>query len=732
LRRGACSLGNSAAPEGPAGWRPAQQEDTTMAIVINGNWWDDYLNADPGNNVEFDPEYHIFGREGDDEIHGGGNSDYIDGGIDADDMHGGAGSDTYVVDNTGDRVFEIERDGWLLNGGSNDQVNTTISFVLPELVEHLVLLESGGAIDGFGNNLENELWGNGSGNTLDGRDNNDELFGLAGADTLVGGRGDDKLYGGLHNDDLDGGEGHDRLDGQGGADTMSGGTGDDTYFVDNVGDEVEELAQQGNDIVFSSVSFDLNGAAVEDLTLQTGALNGVGNSLDNTITGNDAGNELYGNFGEDTLKGGGGDDELRGGTQNDILKGGGGDDELRGEAGDDQMAGHDGSDWYFVDSLGDEVFEDGPAEDIDSLSTMIDLTLPDNVERLFLQIPALNGTGNDLDNLIRGNEFNNTLDGGIGADTLIGFFGDDTYLVDNIDDVVTEVFGQGTVDTVKTSVSYRLGIGSDVEQLAAADALSTATMDFVGNEIRNTIRGNDGRNMIDGGGDADVMIGRKGNDFYIVNHVDDRINELANEGTDQVNSSVSITLSANVENVTLVNASNINATGNTLDNELVGNSGRNTLDGGVGADTLRGNGDNDTLVGRGGDDTLFGGTGADTLNGGTKTVNFDILNGEAGADTFVFASAEECGLSRAFADQLSDFSAAGDGDRIDLSPMAAKSGLVLDFIGNDNAFTGVAGQVRYVTKGYVEGDLNGDAVADFFIAINVTNNPTLTDAAFIL
>ena len=84
------------------------------------------------------------------------------------------------------------------------------------------------------------------------------------------------------------------------------------------------------------------------------------------------------------------------------------------------------------------------------------------------------------------------------------------------------------------------------------------------------------------------MIGGTGNDIYVVDAAGDVVTELAGQGTDTVQSSVSYTLGADVENLQLTGAAAINATGNALDNLLTGNSGNNVLSGGAGDDTMIG------------------------------------------------------------------------------------------------------------------------------------------------
>jgi hypothetical protein len=65
------------------------------------------------------------------------------------------------------------------------------------------------------------------------------------------------------------------------------------------------------------------------------------------------------------------------------------------------------------------------------------------------------------------------------------------------------------------------------------------------------------------------------------------VSELANQGTDTIESSISHTLGANVENLVLTGTADINGTGNALDNVLTGNTGANRLDGGAGATRWR-------------------------------------------------------------------------------------------------------------------------------------------------
>ena len=87
-----------------------------------------------------------------------------------------------------------------------------------------------------------------------------------------------------------------------------GGLGNDIYYVDDMGDVITELANEGLDTVYSSVDFTL-GANVENLSLLgSSAINGTGNNDNNLLTGNSGANVLTGGLGNDSLIGGLGND----------------------------------------------------------------------------------------------------------------------------------------------------------------------------------------------------------------------------------------------------------------------------------------------------------------------------------------------------------------------------------------------------------------------------------------
>ena len=259
----------------------------------------------------------------------------------------------------------------------------------------------------YGVTIENAIGGSGA-DTIIGNEVANVLTGNAGNDTLIGAAGDDTLNGGI------------------GADSMTGGTGNDGYSVDDSGDTVVELANEGTDTVNASISYTLTDN-VENLILTGTAASGTGNGLDNVITGNASANLLSGGAGNDTLNGEDGNDTLQGGIGNDTLNGGDGNDMLDGGTGNDTMTGGRGNDIYYVDAAGDTVIELAGGG-IDTIYSSVSYALADNVENLILTGSGANLTGNGSDNVLTGNAGSNRIDGGAGNDRLIGGDGVD-YLI---------------------------------------------------------------------------------------------------------------------------------------------------------------------------------------------------------------------------------------------------------------------------------------------------------------
>jgi Ca2+-binding RTX toxin-like protein len=609
---------------------------------------------------------------------GGGTAgnDTLIGTTGADNLTGGLGNDRYAVNHIGDVVTELLGEG-------TDTVEANVSYALTANVENLLLTGSA-VINGSGNALDNVITGNAASNNL---------YGHAGNDTLDGAGGPNKMYGGL---------------------------GNDTYYVAKATDGVYENANEGADLVLSTSDYEL-GLNTENMTLLgTTAINGLGNTIDNVLTGNSAGNTLTGRAGNDTLDGGLGADTLVGGV---------------------------GDDTYIVDNTGDVVTE-FVSEGMDTVNASVSWTLGGNVENLTLTgAAATNGTGNTLANVLTGNAAANVLDGGAGVDTMAGGLGNDTFVIDNLADMVVEA-ADGGIDVVQASVTSVLAL--NVENLTLS---GVADINGTGNTLANVLTGNAAANVLDGGagadtlagglgndtylfgkGDgqdiitldndaaagklntlefksgvlasevtltrsglalvvsiagtadaitiqsffdtedplninnpiqqfrfsdsaiwslpmiqsklnngstvanttfagttgADTMAGGLGNDTYTVNHAGDVVIELPNEGADLVQSSISHTLAANVENLTLTGTGAINGTGNGLNNTIRGNNGQNVLDGGAGADTLLGGLGNDIyFVDDAADSVLENSNeGGDTVNSSisyTLNANFEVL-----------------------------------------------------------------------------------------------------------
>jgi Ca2+-binding RTX toxin-like protein len=193
-------------------------------------------------------------------------------------------------------------------------------------------------------------------------------------------------------------------------------------------------------------------------------------------------------------------------------------------------------------------------------------------------------------------------------------------------------------------------------------------------------------------------VGSTGNDTYIVNAAGDVVVENVGEGTDTVQSTVTHTLAADVENLTLTGASNVNGTGNGLGNTLTGNGGVNKLNGGVGNDMLDGGAGSDTLLGGGSNDTLVYDASDALVDGGAGTDRLRIDGSGAVLDL--------SGLSGTTIKNIEIVDLTGTGN----NTLTVTAQQVLDLSSSSNTLTvdGNAGDIVNAGSGWTDLGVSGD------------------------
>ncbi|MBI1732498.1 MAG: calcium-binding protein [Gammaproteobacteria bacterium] len=254
---------------------------------------------------------------------------------------------------------------------------------------------------------------------------------------------------------------------------------------------------------------------------------------------------------------------------------------------------------------------------------------------------------------------------------------------------------------------------------------------LMGTSAGDYIVGLKGNDLLDGEAGADTLQGGPGNDTYVVDSSGDVVTEAAAAGTDQVQTTATLSaLAANVENLRLLGSAALDATGNALKNVIYANSGSNELDGGSGTDTLSyefGAVSGVTLSLLSTSSQATGGSGSDTL---TNIENLtgssfaDDLTGDAGANTLIGLAGADTLSGGAGNDKLkgkadADALAGGDG------------GDTLAGGGGDDTLAGGSGDDTL--KGGAGSDtLQGDDGADIFLfntALGVANLDTVVDFA---
>ena len=506
---------------------------------------------------------------------------------------------------------------------------------------------------------------------INGTEGDDSLVGTAGNDTINGFGGNDTLRGLAGNDSLDGGAGIDSLDGGTGADTMAGGTDDDLYVVDNPGDLVVEFINGGEDLVQSSISYTLPSWVNRLALLDGAAIDGIGNELDNVITGNGNSNNLVGNDGNDTLDGRWGYDTLVGGAGNDTflmsataypeletLDGGAGTDTVDYSGGWAQSgilvelnvfpAGNiRGGNWNGT----------GHAQ-VTGIENIVGTQFGDAMTGNFAGNTFTGGSGEDT---LNGDAGNDTLTGGAGNDRLAGEMGNDLLTGGaGADKFEFRIAGTANADTITDFAS-----GSDKFILGGGMTSLGATGQFAAG---------DGRFWAAAGATA----GHDADDRVIYNTTTRQLWYDA-DGSGSGAAQLIATLQAGAN----VAATDIIVFYESTGTRFFASQGNDSITGNDGAEWYDGFGGNDTLTGFGGNDIFFAGEGDDIVDSGAGV---DTVEGGAGADIFVFSATP----GAANADQVWDFASGADTIRLDgnVMPAVGPSGT---FAGGDARFWAAAG-----------------------------------------
>lgn len=701
-------------------------------------------------------DWQIDGLGGNDILTGGVGDDILIGGAGNDTLSGGDGNDTFLIGaSAGADSF---------NGGSGfDTIRATAdnAVITVSAITSIEAISSGGFVGV-------QLNGSTAADTLNFAATvitNVSINAGAGADIVTGTSGNDVLNGDAGNDIISGGAGADTLNGGADNDTLDGGDGDDVLIMSlgndayNGGEGWDEVRAAANGAVMVATSL----AGVEKISAK-----GFANvridapTTNNTPVNYDFSNIILdgislisGSFQDDTIIGSAGADVFDAEYGNDILSGGGGDDVFTFGQADDFDTIDGGSGWDVLKAQ-----MDGSVIGIKSLANIEEITAAgfSNVSvagsneanlldmRAFVTSGIVGIHGNGGDDTIYGTDANETISGGTGNDYIDGGGGDDIIQLHSTPGVDTLIGGSGydIVRAMNVNISILYSSFSGIEELqgtataetkvvgsAAADEMDFRSMVLTriqwidGGDGADTIYGSESRDVILAGVGADTLHGMGGDDvfrFYIgggaatiyggagsnaiwggVNNVTITLKEIFDIQTITSNgfSGVSIALTSDADNFDF---SSITVTGITSINLGAGD---------------------DIFTGSAGADRIVGGLGADHIWGG------------AGADTFVYNSIAEIGtdIHNGPFDWVHDF--VNGVDKVDLSAIDARTNAsgnqAFTFIGS-SSFTNVAGQLRYDSlNGFcaVEGDVNGDGVADFLFYVS-GGVSSLTASDFVL
>jgi Ca2+-binding RTX toxin-like protein len=401
-----------------------------------------------------------------------------------------------------------------------------------------------------------------------------------------------------------------------------------------------------------------------------GDIHGALMAFNPITTGTDGNDQIGGTMDNDIIRGLGGNDVVYGGNGNDVLRGDGGNDLLFGEAGNDFLFGGDGNDRLWGGD-GTDIFEGGNGADVFAGGRGLDtVRYQTSLSGVRVDLSLNTASGGEAE----GDSFSSieTVIGSRFADTLIGDAAANTLSGGMGRDSLDGRDGNDTLDGGEGNDAIIGGNGDDILRGGAGD---------------DQIWGNAGNDILAGGAGADVLAGGAGIDTA---------DYSASGGGVSIDLAQLLAQWGDAEHDTLNSIENV--TGTASGDVLIGSAGSNRLAGG---------GHNDWLTGGGGADDLLGGIGT---------------------DTFIYTALTDSSLTAT--DRILDFSST-EVDQINLSQIDASNQLDGDqafvFVG-DAAFSHAAGELRFDDH-LLQGDVNGDGLADFQINVNVA---ALTNADLIV
>ena len=441
---------------------------------------------------------------------------------------------------------------------------------------------------------------------------------------------------------------------------------------------------------------------------------------------------------------------------------------------------------------------------------VVDVTLNDGTTTLIVEtgattaVSALSFTGTDKviisSQVIRDDEFimdvvslaaTDVFNAGGGTGDVLSFRNSGTVAQSQLAGVsATEIvkLGVGASNSITLNAAMLTNVASGAitvigaSEMDVVNAASFATGQAVrayGYQNADTLTGGAGNDLLDGGSEADTMAGGLGNDYYYVDTALDVVTEAVGGGTDYIYSSVSLSLAANVERLTLTGTLNIDATGRSAQADvLTGNSGNNILNGLTGNDVMRGGKGNDTYyvdsaadlveenAGYGTDaikstvtlsltanterlyligtnaingtgqnvsnDLIVGNSNVNRLNGLTGN---DTLTGGSGSDSFLFNTALNAATNH---DTITDFNVPADTIQLEnaIFTLLVATGTLSANLFEDNSIAGQNGSEVIVydrANGDIYYDTNGTLTAGGLVLFaDVTNGTVLTNADFLV